>query len=692
MPTRMNVPLRTPAHGGVSRAIVARFIRAESGAPKLHAPDIDDRGFRTSDDTTWNRVARGPTVGMTIGGPRIHVRLVRDGLPDALPLYVSLEPVDGKPSVVALASPRHGETLTTQQAGFHADHVYLDSFVAGSLAEPEDAALALEEAENERLVVGWLAATKRRFEAALEATATAECTKAAIVRTPAEQTFLQALERYVGGLPVGDPTRDRIEGAIGLARREIDDLFECVDDQGVPIDAAAIEASDLPLQARVDAITNAIARRRFAATLPRSAFKVLVRVGSSSGPIVAELGVAALPPLDIEIQPYVVSLGGQSMKNAKGLDILHRLFADTIPDVVARMKAAENPPKAAKKPKKPKKVAAAPAAPPALTYTTFSVALTLLNTIYAPAGIRFYARPSRVKCFRFADQKDAPKGALDKAERADDPHGWNTYLPHFNDLFPPGGMPVGRWNWQEGQPPAWVGRDDPWLNLLMNANPSKEEHKLQREHKLNVWCVRWVLDEGVVQPSTLAIGKGPFSSTQPAAKVPYSIDKDHVFDVELGPDQIGAVVAVDASTPAPEPWHSLVVFARALGHEIGHICGLTHYMGGQKGGDPWPVLNDPWAHRSLMSNAQFTVVPPDVDYDIGWSPPGAWMTGALISMKMHGDVNLPAMKADALAADPTGKTVESGAHTRPNNIAAGQEIRLVRDTFENARYFGSGAK
>lgn len=703
MPSSSVIALRTRAHGGVSRTTVARFVRAASGAPKLHAPDLDDRGWVPSASAEDNRPARGPSVGMTIGGPRIAVRLVRDGLPDLLPLHVTLENKSGDASVVKLASPGPGETLTTQGKGYLADHVYLDSPVSGSTKDDDDADRAIEEAENERLVVGWLAATKKRLTVALEATAKAECA-AAGVAPAAGETSLAALEGYAASLPLRDPTRDRIEASIAIARREIDDLFGSLDDQGAPLDVARIQASDRPLEARVEAIAAAIARRRFAGTRPKSSFLLRVHIGSTKGPVIAELGIIALPPFDIEVQPYVVSLGGRSMPGARGLDVLHRLFAETVPDVPEHA-ASENPSlrerakarieqRRKRRADRKRKVATAPAAPPALTYTTFALGLGLVNVIFAPAGVRFFTRPSLVKCFRLADKADAPSiTPLTDEAREDDPHGWNTYLDHFNDIFPPGGVPIGRWNWQTGNPATWTGRNDPWLNLLMNAGQSVPAHKLQRDHRLNVWCVRWLMSDGQVHRSGLAIGKGPLSSNQPAAKVPYSVNANTSFEVSLGEDQVGAVCAIDASSPAPDPWHSLQIFARALAHEIGHICGLTHYLGGQKSGDPWGVFDDPWGHRALMTNSEFTVLPPDVDANLAWAPAaGATRAGVLLSLKEYADIRLPAMTPDVLAPDPTGKTVESGALARPNEFAAGHDVELVRETFERGTYFGFGGK
>lgn len=704
MPSSSVIALRTRAHGGVSRTTIARFVRGASGAPKLHAPDLDDRGWVPSASAGDNRPARGPSVGMTIGGPRIVVRLMRDGLPDLLPLHVTLENKSGDASVVKLASPAAGETLTTQVKGFLADHVYLDSPVTGATKDDDDADRAIEEAENERVVVGWLAATKARLSLALEATAKAECAAVGAARA-ANETHLAALERFASSLPARDPVRDRIEATIAVARREIDDLFGSFDDQGAPLDVAAVLGSDRPLDARVKAISAAIARRRFAATRSKSTFLLRVHIGSNTGPVIAELGIIALPPLDIEVQPYVVSLGGRSMPGARGLDVLHRLFAETVPDVPelaesdnpslrervrARIEARKN----RRADKKKKQVATAPAAPPALTYTTFALGLGLVNVIYAPAGVRFYTRPSLVKCFRLADKADAPsKTPLTDEEREDDPHGWNTYLDHFNHVFPAGGLPIGRWNWQAGNPAAWTGRNDPWLNLLMNANQTVPAHRLQRDHRLNVWCVRWLMSDGQIHRSGLAIGKGPLSSNQPAAKVPYAVNANTSFEILLGDDQVGAVCAIDASSPAPDAWHSLQIFARALAHEIGHICGLTHYLGGQKSGDPWNVLDDPWGHRSLMTSSEFTLQPPDVDANLSWAPAaGATRAGVLLSLKEYADIRLPAMTPDVLAPDPTGKTVESGALARPNEFAAGQDVELVRETFERGTYFGFGGK
>lgn len=678
--------------GDTTRATLVRFIRASEGGPKLRAPAIDDRGFVVDASPGAFSPARGPTVGLTIGAPEIRVRLVRDGLPANLKLYCTLRPEGPAGAPLKMTSPLEGQALHEPGAGHLADHVYLRS---PPFAEPpgggpdeEDDARAQDEAENEHRVVVALMATKARLEEALARKARQENRRRKTTPAPGESA-LQALERTLAELPPGSDYRVRMTRELRNAKLEIDEVLEGFDDQGQPLDVHAVAEASGPDPTRAAELRKALRQRR-AAARQGATYVVEVRLGAPAGPIIAELGVALLPPLEVEVQPYVVSMGGTSQPGRRGLDRLHLEFAATLPDA----------PKA--KPHKRSKAANKPRpAEPAFDFTTLLVTLARLNVIYAPVGVRFWTRASNVKCFRFADAADSPD---DPDDAIDDPHQWNVYLPGFNAFFRAGGLNVAKLHFGYHEVPgapgtfAWRTRNDPWVNLLMNAHARDGQHV----HRLNVWFVRNLL--GLDTPGDfMAFGFGRLAQTQPAETIHASNGEQPAVELQLGHDQVGVVCAVSPLRAAADPWDGVLRFARTLAHEIGHVAGLTHYLGGEIDGTPWYALNDVWGGRSLMYNAASNFLGIDVGYDSSRTGAHEHDAGSLLGLKRFPPLTIPAPskppKPQAAPERLRGKhragvepaDRQTAPTERANVIATAQEVALVRATFEGGVYFGDGA-
>jgi len=614
------------------------------------------------------------------------VRVVRDALPDNLPLFVTLRRDSGDGDELRLVWPGPTDALSASVAPHLADHVYLESVSTAEEPDPSDDERALDEAENERRVATWLVATRARLDEQLQKAARKQVKKAKEPKITVKpgQPPLDALDLDLQARDASDDFRVRAERALEPARRERDTLLETFDDQGMPVDVRVIAASATPLDSRIRDLGVALRRRRAASKRRTATFVVEVRLASPGGPIVAELGVAVFPPIEIEVQPYVVSLGGRRSKSGRSGDGLHRAFHASLPVL-----NGASPAPAAKASSKSAGHSATPPLP--IDYAAFVTSLSLVNDIYAPVGLRFFTRASLVKCFRFADATDAPT----TPEPADDPHGWNVYHPHFDVLFNGTRLELGRLNWQVPAPssaaangPVWRGRDDPWINLLMNAHFADAQHL----HRLNVWCVRCLsMDHAPI--TSLAIGKGQMNASQPAETFTY-VDAKRSFELELLDDQVGVVCALDPISKVPDPWHALICFASTVAHEIGHVASLTHYLGGQESEKPRPPVNDPWARRSLMSNGQFVERAVDVESDLPWTPPARHRRGAMLGLKGFAEIPLkPAEVTPPVAnARTPNATVQTSSQSVPNDEVPGQEVAVIRETFSGTRYFGTGAR
>src|SRR5580704_5743606 len=69
--------------------VPARVDRAVRGAPVLDAPDVDDRGWVNNRATGLNvDDARGALFGTTVGDV-VRLKVVREDLDDAVPLFVT---------------------------------------------------------------------------------------------------------------------------------------------------------------------------------------------------------------------------------------------------------------------------------------------------------------------------------------------------------------------------------------------------------------------------------------------------------------------------------------------------------------------------------------------------------------------------------------------------------------------------
>lgn len=98
---------------GVSphRVVPIRFARAVYGEADGSAPDLDDRGFIPDRFCS----AHGPVIGV-IPGREVRVRVIRDRIDAAAPLFVSVDD-----PIVEITHPGPGEALDSERA---ADGVY----------------------------------------------------------------------------------------------------------------------------------------------------------------------------------------------------------------------------------------------------------------------------------------------------------------------------------------------------------------------------------------------------------------------------------------------------------------------------------------------------------------------------------------------------------------------------------------
>ncbi len=677
-------------------AVMLRFARAKVGPPSLRAPDLDDHGFVASTDPEDQRPARGPVVGMTLGGSDIRVRVVRERIGPRPRLFVKKTLVSGSDGHLTILSPSSGHSLNAPDAGFLVDHIHLRSAFTTTASDPGDAAWAADEAENERVLVVALAGERTRLVAALEARARAWNGAPKNFRANAGETQLQALirnmdlQRPIQYDRITSPDNrtalayldwlDRVRGEITAAQTQIDELSEYLEDQGDALDADAVVASATPLQARVDAALARIQRRRAASQVNTpSLFKLEVHIGSASGPLAGELGVVVFPIKEVEVQPNVISLG------ARGQDDTHLQF-DQVP----------------------------PAGQSYFDYPKLLLILARTNVVYAPAGVRLYVRSrARVKRFRIADAADLPNTAIP----ADDPDGWNTYMAHFNDLFPTPGVFFSRNNNvpppppppaaapaaapAAGPPPAGgaaaappppppppppapstIGRKDIWANVVMNAHTSEELGRL------NVYFVRKVTYGFTGNDGLLGLGYGSRAQTGTAGPVtlnrmarvavttPPGRPQQYIygeanplvpFAMNLGDDRIGLVVGVESYSGTA--WTGSLAFARVIAHEIMHCCNVSHYRGAEQVG-PNPIRQNLWSHRNLMFNFLYTV---EGDGSQAYSRAVGYgadstgtFTGAMLTMKKH--------------PDPPADVGPYSSGTR--------QVGLMRETFLHMTYWG----
>ncbi|MFO0619160.1 MAG: hypothetical protein U0414_41610 [Polyangiaceae bacterium] len=674
-----------PGGGDVTRTTLVRFTRAATGTPKLGTPPLDDRGFQAVSGTSSFRPARGPTVGMTLGARRICVRLVREALPQAVKLFVTLRHVGGDAHPLTIVSPSGEGALHRPALEALADHVYLEAAASEEVSDPNDEALARAEVENEQRVVAFALS----LHDDLEAYAKGRCDQAHVVPASGESA-VDALRKALPTAVFTESAREEIRRTLDQRGADWEDAIEGIDTLVERPSLAllrAIAAGDREATAaRKTAITSQLRLRRGATQKQPGTFVVEVHLSRRDGPVIAELGVVVFPPLEVELQPYFVSLGGPS--SGKSIDDVHVRFHASL-----TMAPPEAEPKPKPKPKAKAKAKAAPIAP--FGYTDLALAVGRMNVLYAPVGIRFRVDSSLPKCFRFADEAD--RGKLDAA---DDPHEWNVYHPVFNRFFPKGGLEAGRLLYDYHKvcdwPPVddWSKRNNPWFNLVMNAHLAD----LQHVGRLNVWFVRQLLILG--QPTEIhAMGLSRFAQTQKAATLRVSNGEDPPYDVHLGDDQVGAIVSMNA-LKGLDAWGRALELGHMLAHEVGHLAGLTHYLGGEAIGKPRPVVLTRWSLRSVMFNAVRFEGPLDAGYDRPGSVPGRHDAGPFFSLKAFEDLEVaPFIDTVGPAPEPVSAArakkgihpadQEDGAPLRQTHVSQ-QEVHELRETFGGTGFYGAG--
>ena len=79
-----------PVQNRVQVIVPVRFHRAVSGAPRIDAPDLDDRAWHNPHFTNWTDVGvLGPIFGI-LQGDTVRVKLRREHLDDSAPVFITV--------------------------------------------------------------------------------------------------------------------------------------------------------------------------------------------------------------------------------------------------------------------------------------------------------------------------------------------------------------------------------------------------------------------------------------------------------------------------------------------------------------------------------------------------------------------------------------------------------------------------
>ncbi|MFO0547073.1 MAG: hypothetical protein U0271_01730 [Polyangiaceae bacterium] len=573
-----------------------RFCRATSGFTRLKAPDLDDRGFVASAEPKDYRPARGPTVTLTLGGPEIRVKVIRQAIGPNHTLSVSVKKAPGSKGAATLKVVSPKTSLGEPETGYEVDHLYLVSPHTATTPSTTDDAEAKALAKDERLL----------------------------------------FKKVLSGMSGLDES--------SAEHAQLAELFHAFDHSAAPDKATAKRVADSadPLQERVDALKGAIQRRRSAASQrDNSLFIVSVHLGGTDGPVLAELGVVVVPPIVIDFQPYLVSLGSATMSGVP-TDTTHTDFD----------KSSSS-----------------------LDYTRLLALVALLNFNMAPTGVYFKLSKSSVRRFRLYDTTQAPF-------KDDDPDGWNAQIDHYNFLFKQGWLSAGV---------VFNGVADPFVNILMNCHSALSYDLF----KLNVYFVKCIKLGVNAALEAVAVGYGALAQTQPARTLSVMGADGGTRTIDIGEDPVGLICSVSAvDKNVSDWWTSTRVLSRTLAHEIGHVCNLAHY----RGGDDSKILkqkakHDIWAVRNIMHNAEtLSGDMPDSGYG---RASGYRLAGTLFTSKKHptprvtyNQAEKDASEADQHAPDVFTDRLEDVYSKRTDQIA---QVREVFRGSGNRTFYGTGA-
>lgn len=597
----IGLPTRGKKKGDVSRTTVARFVRAGEGDPRYDNPELDDNGSTVSKPDL--RLARGPMVGMTLGGRDVRVAIARDLLSPKTNLFITTR----GSSALEVVSPLPGTSTLAVKAPAEVDVVVLRAAVTAGAGS---AKRAKSEAENERQLAKPIADWRDRLRSAREKAAAGYVKTLLLSSNADEKTALETLTRHLRANP-DVPAYATARRNMAKRNAELRCLFDTLEDPSAEAALDAIVASATVLDARLEAAKVAEARRAGAAAGSPSEAVVELRVGSATGPIVAELGVVLFPLIEIEIMPHVVSLGAKPVLDG-GYDQIDSEFTDA-PDF---SKAT-------------------------FTYVDIAAMVARMNVILSAVGVRCFVQQDNVRRYRLHGKLGAgsPVANHDK---------WNVEIPGFDDLFNPSGTLLVGLNLD--------ARAEPWANVLMNANIDKPE----TAHRLNVYFVREIRGPGGASVQAVAFNKE--TQTQDAAEITFAgyalpgVATPKAFTIAFKADPIGICVSV-----AELLWHQprtrgWIAMGRALAHELGHMGALPHYLGGEAAGGP-VAQEDIWAARNLMHySALVTHAPPGASSarDVGYGDfQGSPCAGTHLTLKNYAAPTPTGMNA---AAAPPAQT------------------------------------
>lgn len=617
------VPVRGKAQGDVSRTTVARFVRAGDGDPRFDNPEPDDNGSTVSKGDL--RLARGPMVGMTLGGRNIRVGIARDLLSPKTNLFITTR----GSAALEVVWPTAGKSTLSMKAPAEVDVVLLRAVAASSGAGDDKRAKA--DAENELLLAPHLVVARDAFIAKREASAAQYVKSLSLGSTTRESSF-ETLSRKLREAP-DEPryaaARKDMQ-AYGAKVQSVYDTLEHLDAMNV---LDEIAKSTTVLDKRLTAAKSADARRAGSMLAAQSEAVVELRVGSATGPIVAELGVVLFPLIEVEIMPHVVALGANEI--AKGTGI----FDTTDTDFAAPTDFSKG----------------------TFTFVDVVALVARMNVILAPVGVRCFVQKSAVRRYRVHDVTTA-------ANQPGDYDKWNKVVPGFDDLFVPNGsLPVGL-NLDD--------RAEPWANVVMNANA----HRPETAHRLNVYFVA-VIPAGP-NGSIQAAAFNDETQTQGAETIAFKGLYGTPFEMAFGPDQLGVLVSVHELRRLKSRFEGWLTLGRALAHELGHLGTLPHYLGGEANGNPVAAFEHIWAARNLMHCSALVTKAPagaktarDVGYGSFGSDPyaGTHLTLKNYKAPSHGEKKSSAAAAPAQA----GRSVVT-ARSVPYEPRATQQALLLR--------------
>lgn len=629
----IDLPARGKAKGDVTRTTVARFVRAGDGDPRYDNPELDDNGSTVSKANL--RLVRGPVVGMTLGGRNIRVGIARDLLSPTTNLFVTTR----GSSALEVVWPAKGTSTLDVKPPAQVDVVLLRAVVASGTA---DAKRAASEAANERLLAKHIVPQRDALISDRETAAAQHLKDLGLSCDPGVKAF-KALYDHLAAKP-DEPRYAKAGKDMATRRAEMQSLCDALEDFGATVAIDDIAKSASILESRSKAATDADARRAGSVAATQSEAVVELRVGSATGPIVAELGVVLFPLIEVEIMPHVVALGATPIAGTV-YDTIDTEFGD--PTDFSKG---------------------------TFTYVDVVAMVARVNVILAPVGVRCFVQESNVRRYRLHDALDptVPVANLDK---------WNKLIPGFGELFfPSGSLPVG-YNLD--------ARAEPWANVLMNANADKPE----TEHRLNVYFVGMITCGP--KSSVQAVAFNDETQTQPAATVRFAgvvrpgKTKPTPFEIDFGPDQLGVCVAVRELRRHSPRFRGWLTMGRALAHELGHMGTLPHYLGGEEGGVPVAAYEDIWAARNLMHTSALMMKAPTGALsarDVGYGRDGGIpLAGTALTLKKY---DAPTYKEPAAATAPppptattTGTVVETSqltAHTVPYTPKPTQQALMLR--------------